>query len=194
MGKQDIVDKILSDATAESEAIVAAAQASAEEILAQAESRAENERLATEQSVAEKCKSIAEGRAATARLDGAKVLLGEKRRVIDGVYESAAKKLAAMSEKDCLAFVQRLLGEYAEEGDEIVFDESFKNLAVFARLPVVKEKNLKISFGGAEIGGGLLLRGKNSDKDLSFAALLAADRAEHEAEIAAELFRGDPRR
>ena len=41
----------------------------------------------------------------------------------------------------------------------------------------------------AEIGGGFVLRGKTSDKDLSYGALLAADREEHQAEIAAELFK-----
>lgn len=188
MSKQDIVDRILSDATAESEAVIAAAKESAAEILARANALAESEMAATRAAVEAKAKSITDGKAASARLDGAKILLGEKRRALDVVYERAAKKLSAMSRRDCLAFTESLLNRYAEEGDEIVFADEFGYAAEVSEMKVVKEKKLKISFGSAKIDGGFLLRGVKSDKDLSFGALLAADRAEHEAEIAAELF------
>lgn len=53
---------------------------------------------------------------------------------------------------------------------------------------MVAEKNLKNSGKTADIDGGFILIGKNSDKDLSYGALLALDREERQAEIAAKLF------
>lgn len=188
MSKQDIVDRILSDARAEAEAVLATAEESAARILAEAERRAESEMQATRAAVEAKCKSVKDGKAASARLDGAKILLGEKRGVIDALYASALDKLRAMKPKDCLALTERLLKEYAEEGDEIVFADGFPCPSEVSALQVVKDRKLKITFGGADFVGGFVLRGKTSDKDLSYGALLAADRAEHEAEIAVELF------
>lgn len=189
MGKQDIVDRIISDASVEAEAIIAAARESAEKIISEARSRAESEMEETRVQVAAKVKSIADGKAASARLDGAKILLGEKRRVIDSVYERAAKKLGSMDAKSYLALTRELLERFAEEGDEIVFAGGFPCTAEVSKLKVVSDRKLKITFGAADIDGGFVLRGAKSDKDLSFGALLAADRAEHEAEIAAEIFK-----
>lgn len=188
MGKQDIVDRIISDAEAEAESIIAAAEETAARIIAEAEARAESDMKELCAAVEAKAKSISDGRAATARLDGQKILLGEKRKVIDGVYERAEKRLAAMSKSDCLAFTEKLLNGYAEEGDEIIFADGFPCAEEVSKLKTVKERKLKITFGRTDIKGGFVLCGRISDKDLSYAALLAADREEHEAEIAAELF------
>ena len=55
-------------------------------------------------------------------------------------------------------------------------------------LPVVREKGLKVSPKSAKIDGGFMLCGKNSDKNLSYGALLAQDREEYQAEIASKIF------
>lgn len=55
--------------------------------------------------------------------------------------------------------------------------------------PVMAEKNLTISSRRIEIDGGFRLRGVSSDKDLSYGALLAADRDEYQADMAAEIFK-----
>jgi len=55
-------------------------------------------------------------------------------------------------------------------------------------LPVIKEKNLKISEQRIALDGGMRLIGKKSDKDLSFGAILNADRERYQAELAQKLF------
>lgn len=189
MGKEAIVERILSDANAEAEAILKDAEEKAAAVVADASARAEKGRRESEAEVKEKTKSIFERKAAAARLDSAKILLGEKRRVIDTIYARASERLTALSEEDCLKLTERLLKSYAEEGDEIFFAANYPYVSAAARLPVVQEKNLKISSEKAETDGGFLLRGASSDKDLSYGALLAADREEHQAEIAAQLFK-----
>lgn len=188
MSKEDIVNRILSDAEAEEREILSSASARAEEIIAAASSRADKARAEAQAEADVRAKRITDGMAASARLDSAKILLAEKRRVIDGIYARALEKLLALSERDTLKFLEKLLIEHAEEGDEIVFAKNFAYAKGAAALPVVKERRLKISAGCAQIAGGCLLHGALCDKDLSYEALLNADKEEYQAEIAAKLF------
>jgi len=193
MGKEEIAARILADARTEAESAVREAEAKAEQIIARATETERREQERAEHEVQEKADSIREGKRAAARLDSAKILLGEKRRVIDAVYDCVLKKLLALDDGQSLALLQSLLSAYAEEGDEIVLDEGYSD--VYAErvkaLSVVKERKVSVSADRAKIGGGALLRGKKADKDVSYLALLQEDRQTHQAEIAAELFRKD---
>lgn len=188
MGREEIINRILADARSECDEILAAAKREADGIIASAEARAKEELAETKAEADERAKSVADGRAAAARLDSAKIYLAEKRRVIDEIYARALSKLVDMKSADSLKLLSRLIAENAEEGDEVVLAENFKFAADVAKLPVIKERNLTISATRAKISGGCLLRGKKSDKDLSFDALLSADMEEHQADIAAQLF------
>lgn len=189
MGREAIVERILSDANAEAAAIVREAEERAASVVAAAAARAEQGRRESEAEAKKKAADILERRASAARLDSAKLLLAEKRRVLDGIYAAALERLKALDKEDCLALAERLLTEYAEEGDEIVFAAGYPHVAAVALLPVVAERDLSVSPVSADIDGGFLLRGKTSDKDLSYGALLAADREAHQSALAAELFR-----
>ena len=189
MSKEAIVERILSDAGNEADAIVKDAEEKAAAVVAAASARAEKGRRDSEAEVRAKTASISERRAAAARLDSAKILLSEKRRVIDAIYAEALGRMISLSEEECLALTDRLLKAYAEEGDEIFFAASYLYIPAAARLPVVTEKKLKISAEKAAVRGGFVLRGTASDKDLSYETLLAADRDEHQADIASEIFK-----
>lgn len=188
MGKEEIVNRILSDAETEAAEILRSANERAEGIIAVANERAADERAEAEKEAGGRAKRISEGKAASARLDSAKILLAEKRRVIDEIYARAMKKLLEMKEKDALKLIEKLLVAHAEEGDEIMLAKNFAYAKSVEALPVVKERKLKISAKYAEIDGGCILRGKLCDKDLSYGALLNADKDEYQAEIAASLF------
>ena len=188
MSKEAILERIISDAQAAADATVAEAEGRAAEIIAEAEARAARDRQGTSAIIAERSKAIADGKAAAARLDAAKVMLAAKRGVIDAVYARALEKLKALPQKDTVRLAEGLLLSYAEDGDELVFATNFAYKAQVLKLAVVAEKNLKNSGKTADIDGGFILIGKNSDKDLSYGALLALDREERQAEIAAKLF------
>lgn len=188
MSKEAILERIISDAQAAADATVAEAEGRAAEIIAEAEARAARGRQGTSAIIAERSKAIADGKAAAARLDAAKVMLAAKRGVIDAVYARALEKLKALPQKDAVRLAEGLLLSYAEDGDELVFATNFAYKAQVLKLAVVAEKNLKNSGKTADIDGGFILIGKNSDKDLSYGALLALDREERQAEIAAKLF------
>ena len=188
MSKEAILERIISDAQAAADATVAEAEGRAAEIIAEAEARAARDRQGTSAIIAERSKAFADGKAAAARLDAAKVMLAAKRGVIDAVYARALEKLKALPQKDAVRLAEGLLLSYAEDGDELVFATNFAYKAQVLKLAVVAEKNLKNSGKTADIDGGFILIGKNSDKDLSYGALLALDREERQAEIAAKLF------
>lgn len=188
MSEQAIVERIISDAKTEAEGIIADAQRKAEETVTQANIKAERNLKGTEAEIKERVNGIFEVKAAAARLDCAKIMLGEKRAVIDEIYSRALSKLVGLGKADALSLAEKLLSSYAEEGDEIVFAENYKYAKDVSALPVVKTKKLKVSKASAEIDGGFILLGKSSDKDISFGSLLKADREEHQAKIAADLF------
>lgn len=192
MGTEDIVARILSDADAEAAEIVASAEQSAKETLAAAERRAEERMAETREEVALRAQKIADGRAAAARLDAQKLLLFEKRRAIDEIYARALQSLMQLGKADSLRLVGNVLEAYAEEGDEVLFAEDYPYAAEAEKLPVFTRKKLVASAERAAVKGGFLLRGKLCDKDLSFGALLAADREKAEAELAARLFAVTP--
>jgi vacuolar-type H+-ATPase subunit E/Vma4 len=187
MGKQDIVDRILSDAGKEADDIIAEAENTAARILSDAKASANREMQLVCEDTQTKVNGILSGKQATARLDGAKILLAEKRALIDDIYARAEEKLKNLSSGDCLAMTEKLLKLYAEDGDEIQVSHNFPCAKEVSALDIVKKKHLKITFGS--VSGGFILSGKTSDKDLTYSSLLSADRAVHEAEIAAEIFK-----
>lgn len=188
MGRQEIIERILADAEAEAEEILRTARERADGIIAVARERADSELAETEVEANSRARRILEGKAAEARLDSAKIMLAEKRRVMEQIYERALNRLLNMNERDSLEYLEKLLLEHAEEGDEIVFAKNFAYAVGAAALPVVKKRKLTISAERAEISGGCILRGKLCDKDLSYGALLNADKEEYQAEIALKLF------
>ena len=188
MSKEGIVERILSDAEDRAQAIVAAAKQQAEEIIAEAENSVKRDELGVRTEIAEKCAAIKSGKEAEARLDSAKVLLAQKRRVIDSIYERALEKLKELKKAEAVSCADRILQNYAEEGDTIAFAPDFKYAQEVSRLDICAEKKLKIALNAEGVDGGFVLRGKTADKDVSYTALLSSDREQYEVEIAAAVF------
>lgn len=196
MSVESIVERIRSDGKNEAEAILAAGKRKAEETENGAKAEAERLRRETESDVEKRAAAVAAHFAATARLDVKKIMLAARKKAVENVYAEAKKRLIDLGEEETLALFNRLLCLYAEEGDAVIFADGFRYTEGVKLLPVFAEKKLKAvsdgaAFAGVKIDGGLYLAGKTADKDLSFDALLKADREENESRIAAELF-GSP--
>ncbi len=189
MSTEVIVEKILSDAKAEADAMIADAQSKATQRLENASAFAETKRRETERETAKKTESILEKRASDARLESAKIHLGEKRKAVDLVYELALGSLLALPKEDAIKLVGALLEKYAEAGDELFFAENFKYAEEVSILPVIKAREITISKQRLAIDGGIKLVGKVSDKDLSYKALLATDKDRYQADLARKLFK-----
>lgn len=196
MSVESIVERIRSDGKTEAEAILAAGKRKAEETENGAKAEAERLRRETESDVEKRAAAVAAHFAATARLDVKKIMLAARKKAVENVYAEAKKRLIDLGEEETLTLFNQLLCLYAEEGDAVIFADGFRYTEGVKLLPVFAEKKLKAvsdgaAFAGVKIDGGLYLAGKTADKDLSFDALLKADREENESRIAAELF-GSP--
>ncbi len=196
MSVESIVERIRSDGKTEAEAILAAGKRKAEETENGAKAEAERLRRKTESDVEKRAAAVAAHFAATARLDVKKIMLAARKKAVENVYAEAKKRLIDLGEEETLTLFNRLLCLYAEEGDAVIFADGFRYTEGVKLLPVFAQKKLKAvsdgaAFAGVKIDGGLYLAGKTADKDLSFDALLKADREENESRIAAELF-GSP--
>lgn len=189
MSTENIVEKILFDANADAETIVAEAEAKAAKILADASSRSEKLRRDTEAEIAKRRESILEKRAADARLESAKIVLREKRKVVDTVYSLALSRMVALEKEDALKLADTLLQKYAEEGDTLYFAENFRYGEEVSALPVIEQRGVKVSLQRLPLDGGMRLEGRIADKDLSFGAILATDRETYQAKLAVDLFR-----
>ena len=194
MSVESIVEKIRSDGHAEAETLLAAGRKKADEIENGAKQSAEKLRRETEEDVRKRAESIAERYAAAARLDVKKIRLAARKRAVEEVYAQAKKRLCGLNEEETLFLFNRLLCAYAEEGDKVIFADGFAYEKAVTLLPVFAKKKLTVLSGGqnsATIDGGMYLVGKTADKDLSFNALLKADRAENESDVASFLFGKD---
>lgn len=194
MSVESIVEKIRSDGHAEAETLLAAGRKKADEIENGAKQSAEKLRRETEEDVRKRAESIAERYAAAARLDVKKIRLAARKRAVEEVYAQAKKRLFGLNEEETLFLFNRLLCAYAEEGDKVIFADGFAYEKAVTLLPVFAKKKLTVLSGGqnsATIDGGMYLVGKTADKDLSFNALLKADRAENESDVASFLFGKD---
>ena len=189
MSTQQIIERIRADALAEAQAIVADAEEKAAKLRAESEERITAMEQEARNEAEERRAVILEKKAATARLDSAKLLLREKRKVINTVYDEALSRLMDLNKEDSVALVARLLEAYAEEGDEVYFSKNFTYEEEVKLLPVFEEKKLRISTEKLPIEGGVRLKGEKADKDLSYTALLNADREEYQAELAKKIFR-----
>ena len=186
MSVESIVERIRSDGKTEAEAILAAGKRKAEETENGAKAEAERLRRETESDVEKRAAAVAAHFAATARLDVKKIMLAARKKAVENVYAEAKKRLIDLGEEETLTLFNRLLCLYAEEGDAVIFADGFRYTEGVKLLPVFAEKKLKAvsdgaAFAGVKIDGGLYLAGKTADKDLSFDALLKADREENES-------------
>jgi vacuolar-type H+-ATPase subunit E/Vma4 len=189
MGTTDIANKILADAEAEAQANLGVAKERANAVVEEAQAKALKLLSSAKQQAQKRCADIAERKAASTRLECAKINLSEQHRIIDGVYQKALKKLVDLNAEDTLAWVGRLLEAYAEEGDVIYFAQNFLYAEKVMSLAVVAKKKLTSAKERVNLSGGFLLKGKDSDKDLSYAKLLADDKEENAGTVLRGLYK-----
>ena len=187
MSLETLKERIISDAKGEAEALISAAKNKAAAIEAEAEQEAGESRQREEQEVERRIRAMEEGSAATVRLEAKKFNLKERRRVIDTIYERALKELLSLSEKESMELLLSLLREFASAGDTVALSEDYPHPAAAAK--AIASAGYKLSSSRAKIKGGFYLYGKKCDRDISYAALLKADREAFQAELATKIFK-----
>jgi V/A-type H+-transporting ATPase subunit E len=195
MDAENVVAKILADANSEAEKIKrqaqekqSAEQAKLDEQLRQYQKQTD----ALAQKAAEDEKSHL---LAAARMQIAKELLIEKRRILDEVFEQARRQLLNLPGDQYRRLIADLMVGAVETGnEEVVVDKNEKRIdqelvnQVNQRLAGENKGNLRLSDQGQELGGGFILRRGKIRTNVSFEVLLSQARKELEIELAKELF------
>jgi V/A-type H+-transporting ATPase subunit E len=190
-----VVDKILADAKAEAakikkqtEANEAAEQAKLTEQLN--EYKKQTEILAKKAGEDEESHILA-----AARMDIAKQLLAEKRKILDEAFEQARQQLRDLPDEEYRALFTKMMLETVETGDEeVIVDKNDNRInqdlidQVNQNLRSKGKGNLKLSAQKQDIGAGFILRRGQIKTNVSLAVLLDQARKELEIDLAQELF------
>lgn len=180
MAKQELIDKIIRDAEERARSIISDAENKAAEmrIAAHEESSRllENARLMAEASAPE----VIGRRRAMAELESRKLVLEAKQELIASVYAEALRAVKASDRYEDL--LVKMILSVAEDGDTVVFAASDYDRVDRKRILAEAMRQGGIRLTQSEergaFGGGIVLRGKDCDKNLSLEVELETLRSE----------------
>ena len=197
MATNKIVFKIQEEAAAEVAAILAEAKnkadASAKKIIDEAHAKAQE---IQEESLLD-AKEAAHRQELIAELEARKNSLDSKRQILEEAYNLAAKELAQLTDEKWKKLIIAIVNNASVSGQEKLCVPAkdlpkYKNgflLEINADLIAKGKKGeLVLAEEAAPFADGVLLIGKNSDVDCSFATILQEMRRKTEREVAAILF------
>jgi V/A-type H+-transporting ATPase subunit E len=195
MEGQQVIEKILADAKAEAEKIKK--QAKEKEAVEQAKLKEQLREFDKQtQAIAQKAGEDKKAHLlAAARMDIAKQLLAEKRKILDEVFAQARQHLENLSDEQYCKLMTKLMLKAVESGDEeVVIDNEEKRIDqkfiknINQQLAPGRKGNLRLSEDRDNIGSGFILKRGKIKNNVSVEVLLAQARRELEIELAKELF------
>jgi V/A-type H+-transporting ATPase subunit E len=195
MEGQQVIEKILADAKAEAEKIKK--QAKEKEAVEQAKLKEQLREFDKQtQAIAQKAGEDKKAHLlAAARMDIAKQLLAEKRKILDEVFAQARQHLENLSDEQYCKLMAKLMLKAVESGDEeVVIDNEEKRIDqkfiknINQQLAPGRKGNLKLSEDRDNIEAGFILKRGKIKNNVSVEVLLAQARRELEIELAKKLF------
>lgn len=190
-GKQAIIEKIRENGVKAAESIVRDAQNAADASL----SRAREEQAEKLKKASEDAKTAAEEfikrRVTLAELDGRKLALAERQRLVDAAFAYAAERLRNLTDVHYKKFISGLLKRFAENGDRVSVsrrDEKVLDDRFFAGFKAETGIELKPSDIFHNRDRGVILSNAKCDKNLTVDAVIKQMRDECEPEVVEKLF------
>jgi V/A-type H+-transporting ATPase subunit E len=180
--------KIEDEARAKAEEIVSSAKAKAESILEEVKVRADKDGRDRKDRIV-----------ARAQLDLRNLVLAAKQEAIDKVIDYAVSKVSNMSDEDYSSFIEKMLLNSVETGEEeVIISEKDKNrvhLSVVTRVNQAlisqgKKGGLHISSETRNMPSGFVLKREGLEINCSIESRIRILRDSLEGEIASLLFEG----
>lgn len=195
MKAEQVVEKILSQAQQEAQAILDQARSRIQQRRADLQGSRQNYAQQTE----EKAKAAGEDKLArmlaAARMDLQKKRLAARVDLLNEVFEKARQKINALPEEAYLDLMSRLIMKAAQTGDEEVLVGAQETRLNQKCIKQINQKlgpgfkgNLRLSDEKADIDGGFILRRGNVRINASTGVLIEQMRQDLEIDLAAELF------
>jgi len=192
---QQVMDKILADARAEAETI----KKQAEEKLATEQSQLDQQLSEYKKQTELLAKKAADDKKlhllAEARMNIAKELLAEKRKILDKVFAQAAQRLKDLPDDQYRQFITKLILDAVQTGDEeIIVGKDDKRInhdfvkELNRRLGPGYKGNLRLAEQREKFSGGFILKRGKVKTNASFEVLLEEARNSLETELAKDLF------
>lgn len=180
MAKQELLDKIIGDAEERARRIVSEAESKAEVSVAAAEQeRADLLESARRMASASRPETV-KRRKAMAELEGRKLVLQEKQTVIAEAYREAFRRIKESDKYEAL--LVKMILSAAEEGDGVIFAASDFDRVDLAKVVAQASKaagcRLTLIDEKGAFDGGIVLRGKDCDKNLTLEVELSVLRSE----------------
>ena len=185
-GKENIINKILSDADTKCQKILETANAQAKSIIEAAEASIANDRAELDARITATTAERIRNRVATAELDGKKYRLNAKQQLINRCYQLAYEQLLKQSDKERLALIGSLIDKYAEQGEVVYVAEKDGKLVTQKYLDGF-ERGLKLGKRYIAADGGIVLEGAGYEKDLTLSRVIRYAREQTEAKVAEAL-------
>jgi len=197
MSVEKIVEKILSDARAEAQQMLESARSQAAQIREQAQLEAQRQRELILARAQQEAQSRRRAQLAAATAAARNAVLEAKRTVLAKVFEHVAERLATMPAPEYKSWLLRLLVESSETGDEEVILSPGDRQTLGETL--VREANaqleqrgkkgaLRLSLETRNFERGFVLKGRNSEINVTLETLLRRAQEELEIEVARMLF------
>ncbi len=194
MDAEQVVEKILSQARAQADEIVAEAGAKAraesEKLADELEHyRSETARLAVEAGEEQKARMLA-----NARMENRKETLAAKVALLDEVFRAAAARIRSLEDDQYLQLMKSLITKVVETGDESVIvghnetrinDRFIRDLN--RQLGTGYRGSLRLADERADIDGGCILKRNNIQVNISTNVLIEQVRQKVEIDLAAAL-------
>ncbi len=186
-----ILDKIINDNTAIINENIKKANDTASEIISKAQADADAQVADFKSGLKAEYNEILRRGEVVANLDAKKILMSAKSKAVDNLFQKTLEQLALLDKKKYLAIIENLLKKYAEDGDIVIISSQDKGKINQKFVDdIAKNMGIKLSLAKdfGSFNGGVILAGKNSDKNLSFDMELLQLREECETQISSMLF------
>lgn len=186
-----ILDKIINDNTAIINENIKRANDTASEIISKAQADADAQVADFKSGLKTEYNEILRRGEVVANLDAKKILMSAKSKAVDNLFQKTLEQLALLDKKKYLAIIENLLKKYAEDGDVVIISSQDKGKITQKFVDdIAKNMGIKLSLAKdfGSFNGGVILAGKNSDKNLSFDMELLQLREECETQISSMLF------
>lgn len=188
--KEAIIQKIIDDAEKVAQSNIDEAEKTAAQILDRAKREVEKYKDDNLTKADDLYADALERSKVISNLDCKKLLLNAKKATIDKAFQEAVDDIMK-DKKGYLSLIEKMISSCAEDGDKVVIckdDEKVITKKFVSDLAEKTGKKISLSKDFGDFKGGVILEGKNYDKNLTLELELSAIRQDTEKKISEILF------
>ena len=191
-GIETIIQRLNTDAKAETDALLDKARQDAAAITARCQVQADKE---TADLAARNQRAAAEREerlVSAAQMEARKTILAAKQAVMEEVYAKALEKLRSLPQDRAVEVLASLLNEAAPQGKgEVLFSAQDRETVGWAAVDAANAQNggqLTLSGETANIPGGFILRNGSIEVNCAYDTLIRLQKTETAGQVARQLF------